>query len=193
MMLQKSKSGESKATTGASSAKGGGSSVSGGAVPIPSGVAKRGRRATGRGRGGRGGSGLISAPAPTSKSDFVFDVESSEEEPDLQQLAVTQEASDDVLWKVGVDQFHRDFRHQVCERFVQQKVNSAAAAMVGAILRKHMPMERGVAEGRTINVSIHDFKVHLPNTVAIDEREKMAKMYMDHLKNDQVSRSQWMS
>jgi len=85
-----------------------------------------------------------------------------------------------------MDQFHRDFRHQVCEKFVQQKVNSAAAAMVGAILKKHMPVERGVSESRTINVSIHDFKSYLPSNTAVDERERIAKMYMDHLKNDQV-------
>ena len=73
---------------------------------------------------------------------------------------------------------------QACARFVKQKVNTTAENLVKAILKQNLPLEREVATERTQSMAAAEIakQVQLPPNVTV-------KMYMDVLKNDQVSQS----
>ena len=98
-------------------------------------------------------------------------------------LASLLAAADAVLWKVGLEQFHRDLRHVCCVKFVRQKVNTTAESLVRTILQHSLPLENGdlvdCERSRALSLAELTKQVSLPPNVTV-------KMYMDVLQNDQV-------
>ncbi len=127
------------------------------------------------------------AKAKTSRLEDIVD----EDEDAAEQAGVAGEkaamaalltAGDDVLWKVGIDQFHRDLRHLACVKFVRQKVNTTAETLVRVILQHSLPLEMGMVDcerSNPLTLEALEKEVQLPANVT-------AKMYMDVLQHDSV-------
>jgi len=98
-------------------------------------------------------------------------------------LASLLAAGDAVLWKVGLEQLHRDLRHVCCVKFVRQKVNTTAESLVRTILQHSLPLEHGDSvdceRSRALSLAELTKQVSLPPNVTV-------KMYMDVLQNDPV-------
>lgn len=158
---------------------------------VGSGEAWEGVRGPGGGEGEGTETGQAEGKFPTGRrrSDLEGIVEEDEEADGKtwvggeESLAEWVGAGDEVLWRVGVEQFHRDLRHVTCLRFVRQKVNTTAESLVRAILQHSLPLERDgtVAAPRSQPLSLGELssRVQLPPNVTV-------KMYLEVLQNDPV-------
>eukprot|EP00241_Pyramimonas_parkeae_P015426 CAMPEP_0114289966 /NCGR_PEP_ID=MMETSP0059-20121206/7668_1 /TAXON_ID=36894 /ORGANISM="Pyramimonas parkeae, Strain CCMP726" /LENGTH=549 /DNA_ID=CAMNT_0001411299 /DNA_START=77 /DNA_END=1726 /DNA_ORIENTATION=+ len=73
----------------------------------------------------------------------------------------------DTLWRVNPEEFNRRFRHQLVQTLIAEKVEAAAGAVAGALLRVARRHERSPLEERTVPVT----HVELAQAMAAQARE----------------------
>mmetsp|Transcript_37258 Transcript_37258/g.49102 ORF Transcript_37258/g.49102 Transcript_37258/m.49102 type:complete len:316 (+) Transcript_37258:861-1808(+) len=88
------------------------------------------------------------------------------------------------VWRIGTDQFMRDFRHAACKKLVSEKLNKAAQVVLSTMLKISAPTERSATEDVSTPIKAADIFKAIPKSEKLDWA--MLLKYLELLRMDNI-------